>query len=84
MENLTTKNIVELATKGGITAILAFIIFFFGNQFLTSISAIQRDLASIRVQIVKIQASILTEEQIQRKIDEKLKLMEYKYHGAEK
>lgn len=61
MENLNYKNVIELITKGGITAVLAFIIFYFGGAFLSSMQEMQKDLSSIRIELVKIQSSIVTQ-----------------------
>lgn len=79
MQN-TYKSVIDLVTKGGITAILAFIIIYFGGQFLQNQNEMQKELASIRVQLVKIQSSLLTEDKVKEMIDDKIKVIELKYH----
>lgn len=83
MENITSKGIIELCTKGGITAVLLFILLYFGNSFLSSLHEMQKDLASIRVQIAKVQTTILTPQQVEKMIDDKIKLVEYRFHSQE-
>ena len=75
METINHKAFFELLTKGGISAVLLFIIFYFGSCFLSSIQDMQKDLAQIRVEIVKIQASIITVSQVEKMIDEKTRLL---------
>ena len=36
MENLNSKNIIEMLTKGGISAVLLIIILYFGGTFLST------------------------------------------------
>ena len=43
----------------------------------------QKDLAQIRVEITKVQSTILTPEQVEKMIDAKIKLLEYKFHSKE-
>ena len=83
MENLKNTNLVELVTKGGITAVLLVIILYFGGTFLRTMQEMQKDLAQIRVQIVKVQSAILSPEQVEKMIDAKIKLLEYKFHSKE-
>lgn len=82
METLK-KNIVQLCTKGGITAVLAFIVVYFGGIFLKNVSQIQAQLANIRIELVKIQSTIITEEIVEKRIDSKIKLHEYHYHNKD-
>ena len=98
MDNFNIKSIVELLTKGGIISVLVFIIFYFGSQFLTSIQQVQKELASIRIQITKVQVKILTpeivekmirdktlsREDVEKIIDQKIKILEYHYHNTGK
>ena len=74
-ENITSKGIIDLCTKGGITAVLLFILLYFGNSFLSSLHEMQKDLASIRVEIAKVQTTILTPQQVEKMIDDKIKLL---------
>lgn len=60
MENLNSKNVVEMLTKGGISAVLLIIILYFGGAFMNSMQEMQKDLASIRIEIAKVQVKILT------------------------
>lgn len=64
METPANKTILTLLKEGGISAILAAILIYFGGQFLTSISSIQADLANIKIELVKIQSSIITQEHV--------------------
>ena len=73
-----TKNIVELISKGGITAVLLFILLYFGNAFISNVDKINTELTQIRIELTKIQASILTTQQVENLIDNKLKLFELK------
>ena len=83
MENLNSKNIIEIITKGGISAVLLVIILYFGGTFLRTMQEMQKDLASIRIEIAKVQTAILTPEQVEKMIDAKIKLLEYHYHNKE-
>jgi uncharacterized membrane-anchored protein YhcB (DUF1043 family) len=60
MDNIP-KNFFELITKGGIVAVLAFIIMYFCNNFLKIQSEMQKDLSSIRVELVKVQSQLMTQ-----------------------
>lgn len=98
MDNFNIKSMVELLTKSGIISVLVFIIFYFGSQFLTSIQQVQKELASIRIQITKVQVKILTPETVEKMIrdktlsredvekiiDQKIKILEYHYHNTGK
>ena len=81
MENLTSKNLVETLAKGGLSAALIVLLMYFGGMFLSSMQEMQKDLSSIRVELVKIQASIITQEKVEHLIDEKIKILQYKYHS---
>lgn len=41
----------------------------------------QKELSTIRVEIVKIQSTIITQEHVEKMIEEKIKILEYKYHS---
>ena len=75
-----TKSILSILKDGGVSAALIAILLYFGSQFLTSISSIQTDLANIKMQLVKIQASIITQEKIQKIVDQKIEKTVLKYH----
>ena len=77
----STKSILGILKDGGVSAALIAILLYFGSQFLTSISSIQTDLANIKMELVKIQASIITQEHVKGMIEEKIKLLQYKYHN---
>lgn len=49
METFNSKNIIEILTKGGISAVLLIIILYFGGTFLSTMQEMQKDLASIRI-----------------------------------
>ena len=75
MENINSKNLIEIITKGGISAVLLVIILYFGGTFLRTMQEMQKDLASIRIEIAKVQTAILTPEQVEKMIDAKIKLL---------
>lgn len=78
-----TKNISQLITKGGITATLLIIVLYFGNIFIANMNETNKELALIRTQLVKIQTNILTPTQVEKMIDDKIRLMEYHYHNKQ-
>lgn len=82
MENLH-KNITELLSKGGIAAALLIVVLYFGNLFIKNMNETNKELALIRTELVKIQTNILTTEQVEKMIDTKIKLLEYKFHSKE-
>jgi hypothetical protein len=43
----------------------------------------QKDLAAIRLEITKVQSAILTPEQVEKMIDNKIKIVEYHYHNQD-
>jgi hypothetical protein len=77
------KNLLDLLTKGGISAVLLFILLWFGNTFLQSMNEMQKELATIRMEITKVQTVILTPQEVEKMIDNKIKLLEYHYHNKE-
>lgn len=80
MEQITTKSVLDIFSKGGIVAALLAIVFYFGNIFITNVTEIQRQLAGIKIELVKIQGAILTEQKVEKIVEEKIKLVEMKYH----
>lgn len=52
--------LIEVATKGGIAAVLLIIVLYFGNIFLKNMNETNKELALIRTELVKIQMNILT------------------------
>ena len=80
MEQMTTKGIMDIFSKGGVVAALLAIVFYFGNIFVNNIADIQKELAGIKIELVKIQTSIITEQHIEKLIDDKIRLVEMKYH----
>lgn len=54
------NTLIELATKGGIAAVLLIIVLYFGNIFLKNMNETNKELALIRTELVKIQMNILT------------------------
>ena len=76
-----SKEFIEYLTKGGISAALLFIVCYFGNIFLQNLQNMQKDLSAIRIQITKVQANILTPQQVEKMIDNKIKILEYHYHN---
>lgn len=74
------KNYIDLIAKGGISIILLYIIIHFGNLYYEKIEEVNKELLSIRVELAKIQSSIIDKEDINRIIQEKINLHEAKYH----
>lgn len=77
------NTLIELATKGGIAAVLLIIVLYFGNIFLKNMNETNKELALIRTELVKIQMNILTPQQVEKMIDTKIKLMQYHYHNKD-
>jgi len=63
MEKIT-NNVVELISKTGITGALIAVIIYFGSLFVSSLNDVQKELCSIRLELVKIQSSIISEDKI--------------------
>lgn len=82
MENLT-KNISELISKGGIVAVLLIIVLYFGNIFIANMNETNKQLALIRTELIKIQTNILTPQQVEKMIDNKIKILQYHYHSKD-
>lgn len=72
METPTHKNIIELIAKTGAIGILAYIIIFFGGQYMEKITMMQKDLIQIRIELTKIQATLLSKDDIQDMINSKM------------
>ena len=72
METPAHKNIIQLITKTGAIGILAYIIIFFGGQYMEKITTIQKDLIQIRIELTKIQSTLLSKDDIQEMIDSKM------------
>lgn len=81
METPTHKNIIELIAKTGAIGILAYIIIFFGGQYMEKITMMQKDLIQIRIELTKIQATLLSKDDIQEMINSKMNYHEAKYHN---
>ena len=79
MEKIT-NNVVELISKTGITGALIAVIIYFGSLFVSSLNDVQKELCSIRLELVKIQSSIISEDKIQKMIDDKIQKVIFKYH----
>ena len=77
------NTLIELATKGGIAAVLLIIVLYFGNIFLKNMNETNKELALIRTELVKIQMNILTTQQVEKMIDTKIKLVQYHYHSKD-
>lgn len=78
--DIQNKNYIDLIAKGGISIILLYIIIHFGNLYYEKIEEVNKELLSIRVELAKIQSSIIDKEDINRIIQEKINLHEAKYH----
>ena len=80
METQTNKTILTLLKEGGISAALIAVLIYFGTLFVNSVSDIQKDLNSIRLELVKIQTTLITEEKVEKMIDDKIERTVLKYH----
>ena len=60
MEGFNNK-VFTILKEGGLSAALIAILLYFGSLFVGSVSEIQKDLNSIRLELVKIQSSLMTE-----------------------
>lgn len=79
------KNMVDLFTKGGIGAIaiiLLYILFHFGDLYYTKIEQMNKQLLSIRIELAKIQSTLINKDEISNLIDQKINVHEIKYHGG--
>lgn len=81
MENPTHKTIIQLIAKTGAIGILAYIIIFFGGQYMQKMTMMQKDLIQIRIELTKIQATLLSKDDIQDMINSKMNYHEAKYHN---
>lgn len=81
MENQTPKTILTLLKDGGISAALIAVLIWFGSLFVNSIGEIQKDLSSIRLELVKIQTSLLTEQRVEKLVDQRIQKTVLKYHN---
>ena len=68
------KNLIEIITKTGAIGILAYIIIFFGGQYMEKITMMQKDLIQIRIELTKIQSTLLSKDDIQGMINQKMDL----------
>ena len=68
------KNLIEIITKGGIIGILAYIILYFGTSYMSTMSEMQKDLIQIRIELTKIQTTLLSKDDIQGMINTKMEL----------
>lgn len=66
------KNLIEIITKGGIIGILAYIILYFGTSYMSTMSEMQKDLIQIRIELTKIQTTLLSKDDIQGMINNKM------------
>lgn len=81
MENQTPKTIFTMLKEGGISAALIAVLIWFGTLFVNSIGEIQKDLSSIRLELVKIQSSLLTEQKVEKLVDQRIQKTVLKYHN---
>ena len=51
-----------------------------GSLFVGSVSEIQKDLNSIRLELVKIQSSLMTEERVEKIVDSRIEKTVLRYH----
>lgn len=75
------KNLIEIITKGGIIGILAYIILYFGTSYMSTMSEMQKDLIQIRIELTKIQTTLLSKDDIQGMINNKMQIHEAHYHS---
>ena len=74
------KNLIEIITKTGAIGILAYIIIFFGGQYMEKITMMQKDLIQIRIELTKIQSTLLSKDDIQGMINQKMDLHQASFH----
>lgn len=72
-----------MITRGGVAAVLLVIVLYFGNTFILSMTEMQKELATIRVEIQKLQDSVITTATVEKMIDEKITLLQYKFHNEQ-
>ena len=80
METPASKTVLTLLKEGGLSAALIAILLYFGSVFVNSVTDIQKDLNSIRLELVKIQTTLMTEEKVEKMIDDKIERTVLKYH----
>ena len=80
METPASKTVLTLLKEGGLSAALIAILLYFGSVFVNSVTDIQKDLNSIRMELVKIQSSLMTEERVEKIVDERIEKTVLKYH----
>ena len=62
--DIQNKNYIDLIAKGGVSIILLYIIIHFGNLYYEKIEEVNKELLSIRVELTKIQSTIINKEDI--------------------
>lgn len=85
MENKTetTKNIIDTFAKSGISGLLIFVIIFFGSRFVQKLTVIQTDLEKIKIELVKVQNTIIDRGEIEKMIENAINLHEAKKHHTQ-
>ena len=78
------KGILNYISKGGLAAVAILLVLYFGKEFLTTNNEIQKELTSIKLQLVKIQAKLVDEDKIDSKIQSRISRHEKIYHQVYK
>lgn len=77
----TIKGILNYISKGGLAAVAILLCLYFGKEFLTTNTEIQKELTLIKLQLVKIQAKLVDQDKIDNKIDNKIRQHQRTYHS---
>lgn len=76
-----TKGILEIFAKNGIAGLLIFVLIIFGLKFIEKLSDIQVDLQNIKIELVKVQNTIIDKAEIEKMINDRFIIHEAKYHN---
>lgn len=81
METNQTKGILEVFAKNGIAGLLIFVLVIFGLKFIEKLSEIQTDLQQIKIEMIKVQNSIVDKAEIEKMIADKIEIHEARHHS---
>jgi len=70
----STRGILDLFAKSGISGLLIFVIIFFGSRFVEKLTVIQADLEKIKIELVKVQNTIIDRTEIEKMIDKAIEI----------
>lgn len=81
METTQTKGILQIFAKNGIAGLLIFVLVIFGLKFIEKLSEIQTDLQQIKIEMIKVQNSIVDKAEIEKMIADKIEIHEARHHS---